>query len=131
MERIFSLHYAFMYRSGTQFKLPRRLPMSQVSLVDDHTLHQPCVHSLSFKPKYHYGCHRTGHPFCGLQSPSPRESSSISPEVESLPVTFRCTHAHTQLCLLYDLLNYEFSINFVCRHEKDTGKDFPYRGRRV
>ena len=32
MERIFSLHYAFMCRSGTQIKLPRRLPMSQVSL---------------------------------------------------------------------------------------------------
>ena len=48
-ERIFSLHYAFMCRSGTQVELPRRLAMSQVSLVDDHTLHQPCVQSLSFK----------------------------------------------------------------------------------
>ena len=51
MERIFSLHYAFMCRSGTQIHLPRRLPMSQVSLVDDHTLHQPCVQSLSFRPR--------------------------------------------------------------------------------
>ena len=48
-ERIFSLHYAFMCRSGTQVELPRRLPMSQVGLVDDHTLHQPYVQSLSFK----------------------------------------------------------------------------------
>ena len=48
-ERIFSLHYAFMCRSGTQVELPRRLAMSQVGLVDDHTLHQPCVQSLSFK----------------------------------------------------------------------------------
>ena len=47
-ERIFSLHYAFMCRSGTQVELPRRLAMSQVGLVDDHTLHQPCVQSLSF-----------------------------------------------------------------------------------
>ena len=31
MERIYSLHYAFMCRSGTQIKLPPRLPMSQVS----------------------------------------------------------------------------------------------------
>ena len=50
-ERIFSLHYAFMCRSGTQVELPRRLAMSQVGLVDDHTLHQPCVQSLSFKPR--------------------------------------------------------------------------------
>ena len=48
-ERIFSLHYAFMCRSGTQVELPRRLAMSQVGLVDDHTLHQSCVQSLSFK----------------------------------------------------------------------------------
>ena len=48
-ERIFSLHYAFMCRSGTQVELPRRLAMSQIGLVDDHTLHQPCVQSLSFK----------------------------------------------------------------------------------
>ena len=48
-ERIFSLHYAFMCRSGTQVELPRRLAMSHVGLVDDHTLHQPCVQSLSFK----------------------------------------------------------------------------------
>ena len=38
-----------MCRSGTQVELPRRLAMSQVGLVDDHTLHQPCVQSLSFK----------------------------------------------------------------------------------
>ena len=37
-----------MCRSGTQVELPRRLAMSQVGLVDDHTLHQPCVQSLSF-----------------------------------------------------------------------------------
>ena len=49
MERIFSLHYAYMCRSGTQIKLRRQLPMSQISLVDDDTLHQPCVQSLSFK----------------------------------------------------------------------------------
>ena len=48
-ERIFSLQYAFMCRSGTQVELPRRLAMSQVGLVDDHTLHQPCMQSLSFK----------------------------------------------------------------------------------
>ena len=29
--------------------LSRQLLMSQVSLVDDHTLHQPCVQCLSFK----------------------------------------------------------------------------------
>ena len=50
-ERIFSLHYAFMCRSGTQVELPRRLLMSQVGLVDDHTLHQPCVQCLSFKSR--------------------------------------------------------------------------------
>ena len=50
-ERIFSLHYAFMCRSGTQVELPCRLAMSQVGLVGDHTLHQPCVQSLSFKPR--------------------------------------------------------------------------------
>ena len=50
MERNFSLHKAFMCRSGTQIELPRQLAMShRVSLVDDHTLHQPCVQSLSFK----------------------------------------------------------------------------------
>ena len=38
-----------MCRSGTHVELPRRLLMSQVGLVDDHTLHQPCVQSLSFK----------------------------------------------------------------------------------
>ena len=38
-----------MCRSGTQVELPRRLAMSQVGLVGDHTLHQPCVQSLSFK----------------------------------------------------------------------------------
>ena len=51
MVRVFSLHYAFMCRSGTQIKLPRRLQMSQVSLVDDHILYQPGVQSLSFKPR--------------------------------------------------------------------------------
>ena len=33
------------------------------------------MQSLSFKPRLGYGCHLTGHPFCGLQLPSPRESS--------------------------------------------------------
>ena len=53
MERNFSLLYAFMCRSGTQIKLPRQLPMSQVSLVDHPTHDQPCVQrqSLSFKPR--------------------------------------------------------------------------------
>ena len=32
-------------------KLPRRLAMSQVGLVDKHTLHQPCVQSLLFKSR--------------------------------------------------------------------------------
>ena len=46
---ILYMYYSYTKQSRHQATLPAT--MSQVSLVDDHTLHQPCVQSLSFKPR--------------------------------------------------------------------------------
>ena len=116
MERIFSLHYAFMCRSGTQIKLPRRLPMSQVSLVDDHTLHQPCVQSLSFRPRLALWMPPHWAPFLWptVAIAQRKQKYLARGRITSRDLPLRMhthTHTHTQLCLLYDV---ECSFDVLC-----------------
>ena len=103
-ESIFSLHYAIMCRSGTQIKLPHRLPMSQVGLVDDHILHQPCVESLSFKSRLALQMPAHWAPSLWPIVAIPRERS-ICLEIQSLPVTSRYTrtqkHAYNMIVHMF------------------------------
>ena len=83
-------------------KLPRRLAMSQVGLVDDHTLHQPCVQSLLFKSRLCVmDASSLGTLSLAYSRHPPRERSSICLEVESLPVTSRNGHTHTHTHAYY------------------------------
>ena len=96
-----------MCRSGTQVELPRRLAMSQVGLVDDHTLHQPCVQSLSFKSTLALWmpAHWTPSLWPTVAIPQRKKWHLPGGRITSgdLPLRMHTrTHAHTQTCLLYD-----------------------------
>ena len=110
MERIFSLHYAFMCRSGTQIKLPRRLPMSQVSLVDNHTLHQPCVQSL-FKPRLALWMPPHWAPFLWPTIAIAQRKKVVfgqrSNHFPWPPVTHARTHTHTHTPMLIIIIYYD------------------------
>ena len=92
-----------MCRSGTQVELPRRLAMSQVGLVDDHTLHQPCVQSLSFKSTLALWMPAHWAPSLWPTVAIPQRKKWHLPggRITSGDLPLR-THAHTHICLLYD-----------------------------
>ena len=98
-----------MCRSGTQVELPRRLAMSQVGLVDDHTLHQPCVQSLSFKSTLALWmpAHWTPSLWPTVAIPQRKKWHLPGGRITSgdLPLrthTHTHTRTHTHTCLLYD-----------------------------
>ena len=98
-----------MCRSGTHVELPRRLAMSQVGLVDDHTLHQPCVQSLSFKSTLALWmpAHWTPSLWPTVAIPQRKKWHLPGGRITSGDLPLRThahthTHAHTYICLLYD-----------------------------
>ena len=112
-----------MCRSGTQDELPRRLAMSQVGLVDDHTLHQPCVQSLSFKSRLALWmpAHWTPSVWPTVAIPQRKKWHLPGGRITSgdLPLrTHTHTHAHTQTCLLYDIYmsSYSFKNDIASDH---------------
>ena len=113
-----------MCRSGTQIELPRQLAMSQVGLVDDHTLHQPCVQCLSFKSTLALWMPAHWTPSLWPTVAIPQRKK----EVKSLPVTSRnaCTHTRTHSCLLYDKPSTHNCIVtiYIYKHMKSMHKPF-------
>ena len=108
-----------MCRSGTQVELPRRLAMSQVGLVDDHTLHQPCVQSLSFKSTLALWmpAHWTPSLWPTVAIPQRKKWHLPGGRITSgdLPLrTHARTHTHTHTNMLIIIMIYIYIYTHVC-----------------
>ena len=78
-----------------------------ISLVDDHTLHQPCVLSLSFKPRLYSVMDATSLGTLSVAYNRHRPEKSVYSIWPDVTFRYACTHTHNYA---YYLIIISFSL---------------------